>query len=382
MKLSHMKLSHNSLVSLVWVRWLLPVCLVVGTGQAQSGRRPAGRVEPPVIRIETLEVVVPLRAYDADGSFVENLKPGEVIVLEEGEARPTSDLKREPANIVIVLDGSNEIGTFKNGPTRRYGVEELPVWGKREEVALIANPTARDFAFGLLRRLSPRDRVAIVQYSDRVQVLQDWTAEREEALGALRSKYRVGVRSTLFDALSLAATKLAEAGEGRRIVVLLSDGIDSASRVGGTHASRLLEEAGVTVFVVGWAAVLRREIELAVGWMRNHERFTTASATRLGELRNYLARLEAATIELERLATTSGGEFWLPSSHPELVANAARLAEEVGAQYSLSFITERRPLLENRRRLEIIPARPGLSLRSRRSHIVLPVSEGRNESKR
>lgn len=364
------------------VRSLLLIGLVVSTGQAQSGRRPVGRVESPVIRIETLEVVVPLIAYDAGGNFVDNLKPGEVIVLEEGEARPTSDLKREPANIVVILDGSNEVGTFKNGPTRRYGGEETPVWGKRGEGELVANPTAREFAFGFLRLISPRDRVAIVQYSDRVQVLQDWTGDPEEAIGALRSKYRIGVRSTLFDALSLAAAKLAETGEGRRVVVLLSDGIDSASRVGRAHASRVLEEAGVTVFIVGWAAALRREVELAVGWMRNHERFTTASATRLGELRTYLARLDAATIELEQLATMSGGEFWLPSSHPEVVASAGRLVAEIGAQYSLSFITERRPLLENRRRLEVIPARPGLSLRSRRTHIVLPVSEGRTELKR
>ncbi|MFN7622008.1 MAG: hypothetical protein ACK5RS_02570 [Acidobacteriota bacterium] len=44
-----------------------------GVARAQSGRRPQGKVEPPVVRIETLEVVVPLLAYDAEGRFVDDL---------------------------------------------------------------------------------------------------------------------------------------------------------------------------------------------------------------------------------------------------------------------------------------------------------------------
>lgn len=351
--------------------------LLAGAGSdlsAQSGRRPQGRVEAPVVRIETLEVVVPLLAYDAEGRFVDDLKPEQVLVLEEGESRPVVRLKREPANIVIILDGSNEVGTFKNGPTRRDGGEsERPVWEKRDSGLpglMVANPTAREFAFRLLRELSPADRVSIVQYSDRVQLLQNWTSDREEAIRALQSKYRVGIRSTWFDALALARTKLEEMPEGRRIVVVLSDGIDSASRTSRGRVMRELESAGVTLFVIGWVAALKREIELAVGWMRTHERFTTASAERLDELRKYLARLEGASIDLEQLGESSGGVVWFPPTHAEIVATARRLAQEIGAQYSLSFVTERRPSLEDRRRLEVIPARPGLTVRSRRSHIV------------
>lgn len=364
------------------LRLALVLSLIVEAGAAQSGRRPAGQTEAPVIRIETLEVVIPLLAYDAKGGFVDNLRPEEVIVLEEDESRPTSGLKREPANIVIILDGCNEIGTFKNGPTRRFGAEESPVWEKRPERLLVANPTGREFALAMVEEMSPRDRVSIIQYSDRVQLLQDWTADRTEAVRALHSKYRVGVRAALFDALGLAATKLSEVNEGRRIVVLLSDGLDSASRTGRGRAWRALEEAGATLFVVGWAEALRREIELAVVWMRNHERFTSVSASRLGELRTYLAQLDGATIELEQQAVTSGGELWLPANHPEVIATVRRLTGEIGAQYSLTFITERRPSLEDRRRLEVIPARPGLSVRSRRSHIVLPVKLERMEISR
>jgi hypothetical protein len=144
-----------------------------------------------------------------------------------------------------------------------------------------------------------------------------------------------------------------------------------------------LKRRGVTVFVVGWVAVLRREIELAV---ELDAELTSVHYSLGGPARR------AATVprqsrwrpvsSLSSLAESSGGQFWLPPSHAEVVATAPRLAEEIGAQYSLAFITERRPSLEDRRRLEVLPARPGLSLRSRRSHIVdVPVraGEGRPE---
>src|SRR5215211_981642 len=91
---------------------------------AQSGRKPPqkpGEQQPkpgeaPIVKIETREVVLPLTAYDAEGNYVDDLQPKEVLVLEEGEARPVTRLKREPANIVLILDLSNEIGTFKNAP--------------------------------------------------------------------------------------------------------------------------------------------------------------------------------------------------------------------------------------------------------------------------
>jgi hypothetical protein len=60
----------------------------------------------------------------------------------------------------------------------------------------------------------------------------------------------------------------------------------------------------------------------------------------------------------------------LPQSHGEVVTSFRPLAEEIGAQYSLSFATERRPSLEDRRMIEVIPARPGMTLRSRRSYLV------------
>lgn len=346
---------------------------------AQSGRKPQQKPgeqpkpgDAPTVRIDTREVVLPLMAYDADGKYVDDLQPKDVLVLEEGEARQVTALKREPANIVLILDLANEIGTFKNGPSeQKDGKEDKPLWEQRGPAyKVIKNPTPRQFAERFVSGLSPNDRIAIIQYSERVHLIQDWTNDREQALNALSSKYRVGIKSSYHDALKLAADKLETQSSGRRIVVMITDGLDSNSKTGRSKAIQALEKARATTFVICWAEALRREIELAISWMANHEVVGTNAQKRMAELRRYVQQLDGAAVELNSLAENSGGELWLPPTHEALILANRTVAREIGAQYSLSFVTENTPSLEDKRSIQVLPARPGLNVRSRRSYYI------------
>lgn len=340
---------------------------------AQSGRKPQGgqgqrQGEKPIARIETREVVLPLLAYDAEGNYVDNLKPKDVLVLEEGEARPVTSLKREPANIVLILDLANEIGAFKNAPTERYGKPETPIWEKGPNYKVIRRPTQWEFADQFISGLSPNDKIAIIQYAERAQLIQDWTSDRDQALSAISSKYRIGLKSSYYDALKLAADKLQSRTEGRRIVVLISDGLDSNSRTGRSKAIQALEKARATVFAIGWTDALRQEIELNISWQTNHEAARTNAAKRIEELRRHLLQMESAAVELKQLAENSGGEMLLPPTHEDLIKANRIIKAEIGAQYSLSFVTENAPSLEDKRSIQVLPARAGLFVRSRRSY--------------
>jgi Ca-activated chloride channel homolog len=355
----------------------LSLCLSVSlslTAYAQSGRKPQGQQqqpgEKPIARIETREVAVPLIAYDSQGRYVNDLQPKDVLVLEEGEARQVTNLKRDPANIVLILDLANEIGTFKNGATERYGKPETPIWEKGASYKVVRGPTQWEFANQFVSGLSPSDKIAIIQYAEKAQLIQDWTSDHNQALNAISSKYRVGVKSSYYDALKLAADKLQSRPEGRRIVVLISDGLDSNSKIGRTKAIQALEKARATVFVVGWADALRREIELSINWMANHEVAGTNVLKRVAELRRHLPVLEAATVELKQLAENSGGEMLLPPTHEDLIKANGNVYAEIGAQYTLSFLTENAPSLEDKREIEVLAARPGLTVRSRRSYLL------------
>ena len=231
---------------------------------------------------------MPIIAYDANGNYVNDLLPKDVLVLEEGEARQVTNLKRDPANIVLILDLANEIGTFKNGPTERYGKSDTPIWEQGRNYKVVRGPTQWEFANQFVSGLSPNDKIAIIQYAEKAQLIQDWTSDRNQALNAISSKYRVGMKSSYYDALKLAADKLQSRSDGRRIVVLISDGLDSNSKIGRSKAILALEKARATVFVVGWADALRREIELSISWMANHEVAGTNVYKRIEELRRHV----------------------------------------------------------------------------------------------
>src|SRR5215813_6735382 len=362
----------------------LSLCLSVSlafTAFAQSGRKPQGQPqqqqpgEKPILRVETREVAMPIVAYDSQGNYVNDLLPKDVLVLEEGEARQVTNLKRDPANIVLILDLANEIGTFKNGPTERYGKPDTPIWEQGRNYKVVRGPTQWEFANQFVSGLSPNDKIAIIQYAEKAQLIQDWTSDRNQALNAISSKYRVGLKSSYYDALKLAADKLQSRSDGRRIVVLISDGLDSVSKISKSKAILALEKARATVFVVGWADALRHEIELSIGWMANHEVAGTNVFKRIAELRHHLLELEGAAVELKQLAENSGGELLLPPTHEDLIKANRSVNSEIGAQYTLSFLTENAPSLEDKREIQVLSARTGLTVRSRRSYQLGDVEE-------
>ena len=359
----------------------LSLCLAISlilpvTSRAQSGRKPQQQpgqpqqpTEKPIARIETKEVIVPLSAYDAEGNLVSDLEPKDVLVLEDGEPRPVSYIRHEPANIVMILDSSNEIGTFKNGETQRKPKEPVELW-KNQNYQVLPRTATREFADNFLSKLTPADQVSIIQYADKVYTVQDWTHDTKEASTALKEKYRVGIKASYYDALKLAAEKLEKCPTGRRVIVLLSDGIDSNSKASRRQAMMALEKARASVFVVGWAEVVRSEVEFAAGWIGAHERQTSATSDRLTELRRHLPKLQNGAVLLRQLAEESGGEIWLPETHDKLVAVNRAVAGEIGAQYSLAFITETKPSLEPTRAIQVLAVRRGLSVRSSRSYYV------------
>ena len=361
---------------------------------AQSGRKPPpdpknpGTQRPgerPVLRLETKEVVVPLSAYDAEGRLVHDLTAKDVLVLEDGEPRPVSFIRHEPANIVLILDLNNELGTFKNGshlgwltkkeegrPRDSRSDGQKPMWEKQENYQVLARPATREFADNLIAKLSPADSLAIIQYADKAQLIQNWTSDRAEAQQALNAKYRIGLKGRFYDALKLAADKLEERKTGRRVVILISDGLDSASKINRQQALAALARAQATTFIVGWSDVLKDEITAAI---QRRKAETPAGIDLLGtarkaieQLQKYARMIEGASAQLRDLAETSGGELMLPPSYDALLTSPRRLTEEIGAQYSLAFITETKPSLENTRDIQVMGARPGLTVRSRRSY--------------
>jgi VWFA-related protein len=345
---------------------------------AQSGRKPAATPQNPAekadIRIETREVQLPVRAYNSVGKPVTDLAAKDVVIIEDGAARQTTSIKLEPANILLVLDLSNEIGTFKNGESDRNNIfsdekdyekiepgDMIP----RKSTPIITQPAPREFAYNLVDHLDETDRIAIIQYSDKVQLIQDWTDSHRQAREALESKFRVGIKSTFHDALMLAAKKLNECQTGRRVMVLVSDGLDSSSKTTRGKALEAILKTEASIFVVSWTELLRSEIRKALGWYGAHEARNTANYKRQGELAAFLNKLDGPETELKNLAELTGGEFYLPTRFKFFIRQPAEILEDIGAQYTLSYLTEREFVDTSFRSIQVLAARSGVTVKSR-----------------
>ncbi|HKQ89524.1 MAG TPA: hypothetical protein VJZ77_02495 [Blastocatellia bacterium] len=126
----------------IWPRLIL-MALLIPAGWRDESLAQTTATSPPQkadeqeqrLRIVTNEVRIPLRAFDPMGRRVADLTAKEVLVIEDGVACQVTSLKREPANIMIVLDLSAPLGIFKSNL----------------EVDILPPPNASRYGGGFLR---------------------------------------------------------------------------------------------------------------------------------------------------------------------------------------------------------------------------------------
>jgi VWFA-related protein len=337
---------------------------------------PKTNEQEPQIRIVTNEVRLPLRAFDPLGKPVTDLTAKEIVVLEDGVSCPVTSLKLEPANVMLILDLSNTLGTFKSG--RAEPQKEVV---DNTNYSVIARPLAFEFAESLVRQLAAPDHLAILQYADRVELLQDWTRNHAEALNALRAKFRPGLKARFYDALAMAAARLPAAPAGRRVLVLVTDGIDTASVAAKQLAMAQVMDSGASIFVISWAELVLGEAQRLLKKKRfSTETSQTKQGTQIssdilspatfksaGEIKRYTKQAHEAAEDLKTLAVESGGEYWLPTISSEFSAQPRALMREIGSQYTLTYLSKKDQIDRATSMPEVRLARPGLTARTRQA---------------
>jgi Ca-activated chloride channel homolog len=240
---------------------------------AQPPPRPA-QESAPHFRSGVNVVEVYATATNARGELVTDLRRDEFEVDEDGvPQRVTLFAAGEfPLSVAIAIDHSASMA------------------GER---LAMAQSAARVF----LRALSPGDRAMIVAVSSLVQVVAPLSTDREQALRAVDS-LRPWSTTSLYDAI-ITGIDLVQPGEGRRALVLLSDGQD---RYSGATAAEVLDRARHSDVLV---------YPVAIG-------------------------KEPAPLFPELAATTGGRSFQLRSAR-DLPATLSEIAKDLRFQYLLGY---------------------------------------------
>jgi VWFA-related protein len=298
--------------------------------------------EGDVVSVSTSEVLLPVTVRDANGQLIKTLTRKDFRVFEDGREQPLSDLalRQVPVDVVLMLDASSSVAN--NLDDFRRAVEEFAV------------------------KLAPEDRLSLIKFDDRVELLQDWTQSRVQLRRALR-RIVPGVFTRFNDALVLASKEQLQQARGRHAIIVLTDGLDSGRGQSTLEAAlHALLEAQATVYVVSNTEIerARKRAELDT-LLANSISVIRFNELRIGDLREGLRVLDISEQNLERLTAATGGRLYKPVSFESLDKTYAEVAEELRHQYALYYTPLNKARDGRLRRVRVETANPAFKVSTR-----------------
>jgi VWFA-related protein len=336
------------------------------SGRVRDKKKPTeGEQDPSAIRLRVEEVLLPVSVRNDAGKLPGRLSPSDFIVSEDGERREITAVQRTPPSLVLILDTSGELTAVKQTNINR------------------------EIALKLIDALSEQDRAAIITYSDKVQLISPWTADKQELRHALNWKFKPGLKSHLYESLMFAAEQVLPKTDGRRVVVLVTDGVENDRTSLFDEALAALHKTRATVYILSHAANILSEIKpRAYNPLSWFEMLDPQARKRIAQLRNYARLIEAGDTMMVKLAEETGGAIWKPVRRIECAHNdklfspnggsikedgaldceemTDRIIEEIGTQYLIAYSSERREGDTQFHPVKVFPTRRDLKVRTRR----------------
>ena len=266
-----------------------------------------------VISVNTTEVSLPVSVRDGAGLLVNNLTQKDFRVFEDGVGQPLNELslRKVPVDVALVIDASSSVA------------------GNLEDF--------RNAAEGFASHLANYDRVSLIQFDDRVVMLQDWTGSLVQLRRALR-RIVPGMFTRFHDAMLLASRDQAPRPNARHAIIVLTDGIDSGRGTTFDAALRAALQAQTTVYVVSNTQIERaRKQEELSALLSGSDSAVRFNQLRVDALRLGLAALTESESNLERITAATGGRLYKPTSFSDLERTYAEVADELRHQYMLYY---------------------------------------------
>jgi Ca-activated chloride channel family protein len=252
---------------------------------------------------------------DNQGRIVPNLEQEDFTVLDNGKPQPITLFQNEtqPFTVVVMLDFSFSMTTHLD---------------------LLKAATEQ-----FILRMLPQDKGQVGAFSDKIQFSGEFTNDRDDLVAALRD-LQFGNPTRLYDAIDASMDVLKDV-EGRKIVLVFTDGDDTASRRG---MGDVLDKAKMTETMI-YAIGLESEFPIAPGRMQR-------------------TRPDRG---LRKLADETGGGYFELKKTTELAPTFTRVAQELHSLYTIGFAPT---LLDNKEhKLEVRMKQPGQTGRARKSYI-------------
>jgi VWFA-related protein len=266
-----------------------------------------------VISVNTTEILLPVTVRDASGALVSNLTRKDFRIFEDGAEQSLSDLslRNVPVDVALIVDASSSVAA---------NLEDF-----------------RKAAEGFASHLANDDRVSLIQFDDRVVMLQDWTGSLVQLRRALR-RIVPGMFTRFHDAVLLGARDQLPRTNARHAIIVLTDGIDSGRGSSFDAALRGALQAQTTIYVVSNTQIerARKQEELST-LLSGSDSAVRFNQLHIDDLRLGLEALNESERHLEQLTVATGGRLYKPVSFNDLERTYAEVADELRHQYTLYY---------------------------------------------
>ena len=266
--------------------------------------------QEPTFRSGTRVVPLPTMVTDAQGRFVPDLEQSDFTILDNGKPQEIVIFENtvQPFTVVVLLDFSASMtGQLK-----------------------LLKEAAEEF----LIRLLPVDKGMVGAFSSKIQFSGGFTNNRDRLIGSLQDM-QYGNETRLYDALD-EGIKLLEPIDGRRVVLVLTDGEDFGSRVGQGTVRERAQRNDIMIYAIGFKSSMG-------GQVSNPDR------------------------DLRKLADATGGGYFELKRSDELGPTFTRVAQELHSLYTIGFSP---PTLDNKEhKLQVRMKQADHKARTRASYI-------------
>jgi len=254
-------------------------------------------------------VIVTTSAVDDQRRFVSGLAKEDFSLAEDDVPQTIVDFSLEgrPITMALLLDTSGSM---------------------REEIGQV-----QEAAKSFVATLRPEDRALVVDFDENVYLLQDLTADQALLRQAIEGTDAEG-GTALYDAIFAAYRRLKNI-DGRKAMVLLTDGADTNSRFSYNKVLEWTRTHDVTIYSIGLGATV-----LDVG----------------------------VRSSLKQLADETGGRSYFPSNAGGLADVYAQIAEDLRSQYYLTYSPKNQALDGTWRKIKLETRAKGVKLKTRRGY--------------
>lgn len=317
--------------------------------------------EGDVVRIDTAFVTVPVSVLDRQGRFVPNLDKKDFRVFENGVEQPIAFFEptEKPFTVALLLDTS---------ASTRFHLWEI-----------------KEAAIAFAKQLRPQDRVLVVSFSDEVLLLTEATSDLNVVSEVIDVNANAGSSTRLYDAVNLVINERLNKIQGRKAIVLFTDGVDTSSYL-ATYQSTLreAEELDALIYPIQYDTT---DYMRAMQGAGNITVTTTTSGnwpfpgssssqTVYGPNNGQplpgtsKADYERANQYLIAMAERTGGRLHKANDVTQLAQAFSSIAEELRRQYSIGYYPQNgSDQSDARRQIKVSVDRSNVAVRARNSYL-------------